>query len=161
MNRRRLWVLARKYWFDALVVVAVGVGIAETVNGQSKTDGPGGPLWFDILFILAITIPLFAPRRFPFGAPATAGVVFAASSFVDDRLTPSGVVPFLTAISVFALFGLLRNRTQAIAGLALGTGVTAIVTHNDPKGGIGNFLFSSLAFTIVWSIGFALGRKFN
>jgi signal transduction histidine kinase len=161
MNRHRLWALTRTYWFDALLVVAIGVGIAETVLTQDKTDGPSGPVWFDVLFILGITVPLFARRRFPFGAPATVGVVFAASSFVDDRIAPSGVVPFLTAISVFVLFGLIRNRTQAIAGLALGTGVTAIISHNDPKGGIGNFAFSSLAFTIVWGIGFALGRKFH
>ena len=96
-------------------------------------------------------MPLFARRRFPFGAPATVGVVFAAGSFVDDRVTPSGLVPVLTAFAVFVLFGLLRNRTQAIAGLALGIGVAAIISHNDPKGGIGNFVFSSIAFTIAWA----------
>jgi signal transduction histidine kinase len=161
MNRHRLWALTRTYWFDALVVAAIGLEIAWIVVSQDRSDGPSGPLWFDVLFALGTTVPLFARRRFPFGALATVGVVFAAGSFVDDRVTPSGLVPALTAFAVFVLFGLLRNRTQAIAGLALGIGVTAIISHNDPKGGVGNFVFSSIAFTIAWAIGFGLGRKFH
>ena len=137
MNRHRLWGLARTFWFDALIVAAIGLEIAWVVVSRGTEDGPSGPLWFDVLFALGSTVPLFARRRFPFGAPATVGVVFAAGSFVDDRVTPSGLVPVLTAFAVFVLFGLIRNRTQAIAGLALGIGVTAIISHNDPKGSVG------------------------
>jgi len=161
MNRQRLWPLARMYWFDALVVVAIGVGIAEAVLTQDNSDGPQGPLWFDVLAVLGITVPLFARRRWPFGAVAASGVVFAGSSFVDGRLTPNGVVLVFTAIADFVLFGLLRDRTQSIAGLAFGIGVTAIIAHNDPKGGVGNFVFSSVVFTVAWAIGFGLGRKFQ
>ena len=161
MNRHRLWALARTYWFDALVVAASASRSPRSSSPGATKDGPSGPLWFDVLFALGTTVPLFARRRFPFGAPATVGVVFAAGSFVDDRVTPSGLVPVLTAFAVFVLFGLIRNRTQAIAGLALGIGVTAIISHNDPKGSVGNFIFTSIAFTIAWTIGFALGRKFN
>jgi signal transduction histidine kinase len=39
--------------------------------------------------------------------------------------------------------------------------VSAVISHNDPKGSIGNFIFTSIAFTIAWAIGFALGRKFK
>ena len=53
---------------------------------QDDKNGPAGPLWFDILAVLGITLPLFARRRFPFGAPVTSGVVFAAASFVDDQM---------------------------------------------------------------------------
>ena len=59
---------------------------------------------------------------------------------------------------MFVLFGLLRDRTQAVAGLAIGTGVTAIIAHNDPKSGVGNFVFSTIVFTIAWTVGFGLGR---
>ena len=40
---------------------------------------------------------------------------------MDERLTRHGVILFLTAIAVFVLFGLNRDRTQAIAGLASGS----------------------------------------
>ena len=75
----RLWTLARTYWFDALILAFLGVGLAEVVVTQGDKDGPAGPLWFDILAVLGITLPLFARRRFPFGAPVTSGVVFAAA----------------------------------------------------------------------------------
>jgi signal transduction histidine kinase len=159
--KQRLWALARRHWFDALILVAVGVGLVEVVLTQDVKDGPEGPLWFDILATLGITVPLFTRRRFPFGAPAASGIVFAASSFVDGRLTPHGVVLFLTALAVFVMFGLIRDRTQAIAGLGLGIGITAIIVRNDPAAHIGTFVFSAIVFAIAWSIGFGLGRKFR
>ena len=54
-----------------------------------------------------------------------------------------------------------NHRGAKTAGLAFGIGVTAIVAHNDPNGGIGNFVFSSIAFTIAWTIGFLVSRKFH
>jgi signal transduction histidine kinase len=160
VKRQRLRSLARRYWFDALVLAAAGVGLAEVTNTQHKANGPQGPLWFDLLAILAITLPLLARRRFPFGAPVAVGVAIAASSFVDGRLVPNGIVTVLVSIAAFVLMGTLRERTQAVAGLAFGIGVTAIVAHNDPKGGAGNFVFSSIAFVIAWTAAFAISRKF-
>jgi signal transduction histidine kinase len=160
VTRHRLWSLTRRYWFDALVLVGVGVGLAEVTVTRHHKNGPLGPLWFDLLAILAMTLPLYLRRRFPFGAPVTVGVVIAAASFVDGRLTPNGLVTILVSIAAFVLMGALRDRTQAVAGLAIGIGVTAIVAHNDPLGGIGNFVFTSIVFTVAWTIGFALSRKF-
>ncbi len=161
MIRHRLFPLARTYWFDALLGVGIAVGVVEVVLTRHVKDGPQGPLWFDLLAIPGLMVPLFWRRRFPFGAPVASGIVFAASSFVDERLTPNGIVPILAAIAAFVLFGLVRDRTQAIAGLAFGVGVTAIIARNDPKGGVGNFVFTSIVFTAAWTIGFAVGRKFR
>ena len=66
VTRHRLWSLTRRYWFDALVLVGVGVGLAEVTLTQDQRKGPTGPLWFDLLTIFAITLPLFVRRRFPF-----------------------------------------------------------------------------------------------
>jgi signal transduction histidine kinase len=160
MTRRRLWKLARGYWFDALVLAGVGVGLAEVTLTQDDFDGPRGPLWFDLVAILAITLPLFLRRRFPFGAPVAVGLAFASSSFVDERLIPHRLVPVLVAIATFVVMGIVRDRTQAVAGLAIGVGVTAIIAHNDPEGSVGNFVFSSVVFSIAWTIGFTVSRKF-
>src|SRR5437588_10951415 len=107
MTRQRLGTLARRHWFDAFVLVFVGVGLAEAVITQSKSDGPRGPLWFDILATLAITLPFFARRRYPFYAPVLVGVVLAGSSFVDDRFVPSGLITVLVSISAFVCMGLV------------------------------------------------------
>jgi signal transduction histidine kinase len=128
---------------------------------QHDKDGPLGPMWFDILATVGIVAPLFCRRRWPFYAPVASGVVFGGSSFVDERFVPHGLITTLVALTAFVCIGLVRDRTQAIAGLAFGIGVTAIIARNDPQGGAGNFVFSSLFFTVGWGIGFALSRKYH
>jgi signal transduction histidine kinase len=160
VTRRRLWTFARRYWFYALLLAFLGVGLAEAVTTQDAKDGPVGPMWFDILATLGIVLPLFFRQRFPFYAPVASGVVFALSSFVDDRFVPHSLIVTLAAIADFVCLGLVRDRTQAIAGLGFGVGVVAIIAHNDPTGGVGNFVFSSIFFSIMWGIGFALSRKY-
>jgi signal transduction histidine kinase len=160
VTRRRLWAFARQNWFYAVLLVFLGTGLAEAVTGQNSTDGPLGPTWFDVLAAIGIVGPLFFRRRWPFHAPIASGVVFAGASFEDGRLIPHAFSLTLTAITAFVCFGIVRDRTQALAGLAIGIGVTAIVAHNDPRGGVGNFVFTSIVFTIAWTIGFALSRKF-
>jgi signal transduction histidine kinase len=161
MNMGRLLPLARRYWFDALMLVGVGVGLAEVVLTQGEKNGPQGPLWFDVLAFLAITLPLFFRRRFPFGAPVAVGVAIAASSFVDGRLLPNGFITTLFALAAFVLMGMLRDRNQAVAGLAFGIGVTAIAAHNDPRGTVGDFVFISIVFAIAWTISRLVSRQFH
>jgi signal transduction histidine kinase len=153
--------LARRYWFDALVVVGIGVGIAGVVAGQGRTGGPTGPAWFDGLAIVACLSPLFFRRRYPFGAPVGVGVAVVLTTFVDPRLAPFAFVTFLAGCAAVFLMGLLRDRSQAVAGLAIAVGVDALVAYKDPKGNLGAFIATSVVFAIVWTIAFALGGKFR
>jgi signal transduction histidine kinase len=155
----RFWPYARRYWFDALILVALGVSLAGAVVGQDRTDGPAGPLWFDVVAILAIILPLFARRRFPFGAPVALAVAVSVVTFVDDSLVPYDFVTFLMGCAAVFLAALLRDRRQAVAGLAAVIGAEACVAYNDPRGSLGDFIFLGLVFGVVWTIGFTLGRK--
>jgi signal transduction histidine kinase len=156
---KRLWALARRYWFDALLLAAIGIGVTGAVLGRDHVNGPEGPLWFDILAILVIVLPLLARRRFPFGAPAAMGVAAALTSFVDGTVVPYDGVTFLVGCAALFLVGLLRDRAQAVAGFAVAEGVLAVVVHNDPRSGVGNFVVASIIFAIVWTIAFGVGRK--
>jgi signal transduction histidine kinase len=158
---KRLWRLASRYWFDALILAAIGVGIAATVDSQDHREGPTGPLWLDLIATVAIVAPLFARRRFPFGAPVAVGVAVVATTFMDERLVPYTFVPFLAGCAAVFLIALLRDRRQAVAGLAGVIGVEAFVARNDPLGELGDFIFVSVVFAVIWTIGFALGRKFE
>jgi signal transduction histidine kinase len=151
--------LARRYWFDALLLAAIGIGVSGAVLGREHVNGPEGPLWFDILAILVIVLPLLARRRFPFGAPAAMGVAAALTSFVDRTVVPYDGVTFLVGCAALFLVGLLRDRAQAVAGFAVAEGVLAVVVHNDPRSGVGNFVVASIIFAIVWTIAFGVGRK--
>ena len=148
------------YWFDALIVVGLGLGVATVVADHGNENGAQGPLWLDVALIVAVVAPLLARRRFPFGAPLAVGAAVIVSSLVDNRLVPSNFITFLCGCAAAFLVALLRDRRQAVAGLALVVGTEAIVARTDPQGGIGNFVFIALIFTVVWVVGFALGRKF-
>jgi signal transduction histidine kinase len=158
---KRLWPLARRYWFDALILAGLGLALAGSVVGQGQTDGPTGPLWFDVLAVVAIITPLFARRRFPLGAPVTVGVAVVLTSFVDERLVRFDFITFLAGCSAVFLMGLLRQRSQAVAGLVLAVGVEALVAFRDPLGTFDDFIATSIVFGIVWTIAFAFGRKFE
>jgi signal transduction histidine kinase len=160
VTRQQLWALARRYWFDAILLVGIGVGIYESASRQNEPNGPQGPLWFDVLAILATVLPLFARRRWPFAAPMATGIVIGASTFVDPGFIHQ-LIPPIAGFAAAFLVAMVRDRSQAIAGLAIGVGVIAVAAHNDPTGGASNFVFVSIVYTIIWTIGFAIGRKFQ
>jgi signal transduction histidine kinase len=156
----RLWSLARRFWFDALVVIGIGVSIAGAVVGQGRTNGPEGPMWLDIILAPIIAGPLLVRRRFPFGAPVAVGAGVVIASFADPSLVPFDFIAFLAGAAAVFLLAQRPDWRQAVAGLAMAVGVEAIVVHNDPRGQIGQLIFVSLIFTVVWVVGFSLGRKF-
>jgi signal transduction histidine kinase len=158
---KRFWALARRYWFDGLLLASLGLALTGAVVGQGNIDGPTGPLWFDVLAIVAILTPLFARRRFPFGAPAAVGVAAVLTSFVDERLVPFDFIIFLAGCAAVFLVGLIRERAQAVAGLVLAWGVVAVIVYRDPIGNADGVIAASVIFGIVWTIAFAVGRKFQ
>jgi signal transduction histidine kinase len=156
----RLSSFARRFWFDALIVVGMGISIAGAVVGQGRENGPEGPMWLDIVLAVLITGPLLARRRFPFGAPLGVGAGVVIASFADNSLVPFDFIAFLAGCAAVFLLAQLRDWRQAVAGLAMAFGVEAIVVRNDPRGQLGQFIFVSLIFAVVWVVGFTLGRKF-
>jgi signal transduction histidine kinase len=105
-------------------------------------------------------LPFFVRRRFPFGAPAAVVVLIAATSFVDPKLVNDDFVVFVAGIAAAFLFGMLKERTQAIAGLAVLLGVIAVVGHNQGDHA-GDFFWPMLIFAISWTVGYGLGQKFG
>ena len=158
---KRLWQLTLRYWFDAAIVAGLGIGLAVTVLHQNHKKGPEGPLWFDILAVIAFTTPLFARRRFPFAAPLAVFVVLCVSSFVDNRLVPDAGTTFLIALASLFLIGMHRERSQAVAGLVLVQGIAILVGHNDPTQKGGDYVFLAIIFTVAWTVGFGVGGKFR
>jgi signal transduction histidine kinase len=157
---RRVWPLIRRYGFDAVVVLAMlEVALELAFGREHNKDAPTGSLWLLIPLSIAALAPLLLRRRFPFAAPAAVYLYCAAVSFYDGNLVtfPFGI--FLAVLTSAFLMGMLPDRSQSVSGLAIGVGAAAIVVHNDPNQGWGDFFFISLLFTIVWLAGNALGAK--
>jgi len=164
MTRRRLrqlWQLARRYWFDALILVGLGAGIAVAVADQHTKNGPDGPLWFDVVAVIAFTTPLLLRRRYPLKAPLAIFVVFGAISFVDARLIPSNFVAFVAALASLVVIGMYPERARAVAALVLVQGIALVVGHNDPTQKGGDYVWLAIVFAVAWTVGFGLGGKFR
>jgi len=159
--RHKLVRLSQRYWFDALILIGLVTSIVVIILGRDEPDGPSGPLWADVAFTFPFFLPLLWRRRFPFGAPAGAAVAVAASTFVDGERVLYDFTTFLLGITVAFLFGALREPRQALAGFAILTGVNAIIVRNDPTGGFGDMIGTTIVFGIAWTIGFGLGHKFR
>jgi signal transduction histidine kinase len=158
---RRLWRLAQRYWFDALILAMLGGGLAVAVVDQGRRNGPRGPLWFDLLAVVAFTTPLLVRRRFPVGALLAVGIAVAASTFVDGRLISDNFFAFLVGLSASVLFGMRPKRSEAVGGFAFLMAVGGIIVLNDPRGAPGDFLWNFVTFAIAWIIGLSVAGKFR
>jgi signal transduction histidine kinase len=150
--------LLARYWFDVLVVAGIGLGVAIAVADREKLDGP---LWLDVVLMVAIVSPFLFRRRYPFWALAAVAIAVSIAATLDTRLVPDNGVTFLAGLAVVFLAAQLRDRRQAVAGLLIVFGAEVVVARFDPNGTTGDIFFSNLLFAVVWFAGFLLGRKFE
>jgi signal transduction histidine kinase len=158
----RAWPPIRRYGFDVLILLAMlEVSLELAFGREHNKDAPTGSLWVLIPLSIAVLAPLLARRRYPFAAPAAVYLYCAAVSFYNGNLVTFSFGIFLAVLTSAFLMGMLPDRNQSVSGLAIGIGAAAIVVHNDPDQGWGDFFFISLLFTIVWLAGNALGAKLS
>jgi signal transduction histidine kinase len=155
----RLWSLARRFWVDALLLLALGVTLKIAAEAPDP-EGAKGPVWVDVLITLAFIGPLFFRRRWPMGAPLVSVVVVGATSFVDAGFIDNNFAAFLVALGIAAWFGMRPDRRQALFGWAALQVTSAVITFNDPHTeSVGDYFWSLITFSVAWIIGFALGQR--
>jgi len=139
---RSLWSLARRYWLDALVVLAAVEGMLEVALRQDSPQAPTSTLWFAMPATAAVVLPLLARRRFPFAAPASVWILSAAISFVDGRL-----VVFTTAMTVIGLAAaFLLGNLEPATPLSIGPAGERITLLHPP----GHDFFRLLRSKLHW-----------
>ena len=156
---RRLWLLARRYGLDALIVLLAVESAFEVVVRHDSTNAPHTTLWFAAPATALVILPLLARRRFPFAAPASVWLLAAAFSFVDGRLVVFTSSAFIAGMVASFLLGGARDPLQSPLGLAVVLGSAAIVVYNSPKHAAGELVFIPLVFWIGWLAGFALRER--
>jgi signal transduction histidine kinase len=161
MNRRRVWELAREYWFDALVVGGLAWWLVDAAVYVNRPGAEDGPLWFDVLAVLVFTTPLLARRRFPVASLVVPALAIGLSSFVDSGLVKHPFISFAFGLTICFRFGMRPDRRTSVAGLAFVIGIAALVEFNAPNGKAGDFIWDAITFTVAWIIGFAVGNKFR
>jgi signal transduction histidine kinase len=152
--------LARTYWVDALIALLAIAGALELVVARNSPSDPPTDLWGSILLLAVLVAPIFARRRFPFGAPLAYWVLAPAITFYDGELIPFigslGVVGLATAF----MLGNLRNGLKAGIGLAVVTvGIVTVVYNIPGTTTTSNFVFITLRFVVAWLAGYALRER--
>jgi signal transduction histidine kinase len=155
----RMGHLVRRHGLDALVAaLAIQVMVVLATRGDSP-DAPQTTLWLTLPAIAVMVLPLFARKRFPFGAPATFWLVAAAASFVDGRLIPFPGGLYILGMATSFLLGNLRDGLRARLGLALVLGGAAVIIFNLPAHSAAEQVFVPLVFGISWLAGFAVRER--
>lgn len=154
-----LWSRARRYGFDALILIAAVEATLVLILRHDSPDAPHTTLWFVVPATAFFMLPLLWRRRFPFAVPFSVWLVGPALSFVDGRL-----VPFTPSISVAGLvaaflLGNLRNALEAWLGLGAVVGGAAIVVYNGPNHASAELFFVPLLFSVGWLAGYALRER--
>jgi signal transduction histidine kinase len=155
----RFWPLARRYGFDALIVLVAVEGTLEVALRHDAPQAPRTTLWFSVPATALIVLPLLARRRFPFLAPVSVWILGAALSFADGRLTGFTRGAFIAGMVAAFLLGNLADAVQARVGLAVVLGGAAIIAYNNPDHGSGELFFIPLTFALGWLAGFALRER--
>ena len=155
---RRLWALAKRYGFDALIVLAA-VESALEIGLRNAPDAPHTTRWFTVPAAALVVLPLLARRRFPFAAPAAVWLAAGAISFVDPRVDVFAESTFVAGLAATFLLGNLRDAIQAWLGLAISAGSVTIVVYNNPDHAPGELVFVPVLVAIVWITGFALRER--
>ncbi|HEV8249383.1 MAG TPA: sensor histidine kinase [Gaiellaceae bacterium] len=149
--------LLKRYAFDAIIVLAAAGAVIEAVLRRNDEHAPDR-LWLSILVQLALTLPLLARRL---GFPLLAGIlVFAAAiSFAGGELVTFTFPVFIAILTVCFLLGMLDDRRQAVAGIAIAVGASFVVNANDADRASEDFVAVPILFVVVWIVGFALAHQ--
>jgi signal transduction histidine kinase len=156
---RRLWLLARRYGFDALIVLVAVESTVEVVLSHGSPQAPRTPLWFAAPATALIVLLLLWRRRWPFAAPAAVWLVAAALSFADGRLVvfPAGI--YIAGLAAAFLLGNPADAGRARLGLAVVLGAAAIIVYHDPRRDPDDLIFPPLVFALGWLAGFAVRER--
>jgi signal transduction histidine kinase len=155
----RIRFLARRYGFDALIVLAAIQSALEVALLHDALRAPRTTLWFAVPAIALVVLPLLGRRRFPFAAPVSVWLLGAALSFLDGRLVVFTASAFLAGMAAAFLLGNLCEAVQARTGLAVVLSAALIIVYNDPNHAPGEFIFTQVLFATGWLAGFALRAR--
>jgi signal transduction histidine kinase len=155
----RIRSIARVYWFELLIGALAVAAILDLVIGRNSPGAPSTSLWFAVPAVAVLILPLFARRRFPFGAPAAYWILAAVLSFVDGLLIPSMESLFPVGLTSAFLLGNLRDSRQAGIGLAIVVAGITTVVYNIPGHATAELILLPVDFGIAWAAGFALRER--
>ncbi|WP_091413149.1 sensor histidine kinase [Friedmanniella luteola] len=151
--------LARNHALDAVTVLLTITSVLELMIGGDAPTAPEMSLGLEAVALVAMVLPLFVRRRFPFGAPAAYWLLAAAISLADGPLIPSVNSVFVLGMAAAFLLGNVRDPRKGRIGLVLVLACMVVVISNLPGHTISQLVFTPLPFAISWLAGSILQER--
>jgi hypothetical protein len=137
----RVWAVARRHGFDALIVIGALEGALEVALGHAAGRELSTSRWFAVPATACVLLVLLGRRRFPFAAPAAMWLLAAALSSLEGWLVVSLSSLYIAGLVASLLLGNVGDVVRARVGLAVALCATTIVVANDPSHTAGEFVF--------------------
>ena len=149
--------VARRSLLDgALAAVLCALGLAEVLSGGAFADDVvPGPLWLDVVTVVAVTVPLAWRRRAPFVVVLTVMSLLAGRALVSEPLEIYALA-LAGLVAVFSAAAHAGPRDASLAALvtALSLGIQSLRgsgTEASPDGS------AMILYAVVWLVGRAAG----
>lgn len=149
--------VARRSLLDgALAAVLCALGLAEVLSGGAFADDVvPGPLWLDVVTVVAVTAVLAWRRRAPFVVVLTIMSLLAGRALVSEPLEIYALA-LAGLVAVFSAASHAGLRDASLAGLvtALSLGIQSLRgsgTEASPDGS------AMILYAVVWLVGRAAG----
>jgi signal transduction histidine kinase len=137
---------------EALVVAFAGAGLVEVALVHHLQNRP-----FVALLSLGWSLPWLVRRRWPLSAPFVVCAALALLALVAGNNADALAMPFFAALATAVAFGTLRDRRHAVAGWSAIVAAGAVFAHQT--GGLADFFWTTLIFSLAWVFGLALGSR--
>lgn len=151
---KRIGLVLKGQGLDLFLALFVIEGVFEVTRQDSGLEPETGRE-LAIAAVVAIILPLFARRRFPFAGPVAVWLVGAAFSFVDGLLATTVFSVYIAGAAAAYLFGNLAEPARARIGLIVVLTGATVVVYNDPTRVPADFVTIPATFAIAWFAGFA------
>jgi signal transduction histidine kinase len=150
----KAWRLARSRPIDVGIVglaIANEIELAVThVELNMAVQAPLSIFW---------AAPLLFRRRFPLAAPTVVFASFAVDAMIDPHGLKNLNVAFLCALAATMTMGAIGELRQALAGGAIALAVLYWVSSRTGPTSAGDYIGTTVLFTVAWLIGFLLSTR--
>ena len=103
--------------------------------------------------------PLLFRRRFPLAAPTVVFASFAVDAMIDPHGLKNLNVAFICALAATMTMGAIGELRQAVAGGAIALAVLYWVSSRTGPTSVGDYIGTTVLFTVAWLIGFLLSTR--
>lgn len=146
----------------ALAALLTGLGVAlmlSNINGSEGEARIDSTSWVMIPVFAAATVPILWRRRSMWAVLGITAAALAVHVVAFGWLVRCGAGLPLAFALAYGIGRLVRDRTQALLGLAATVGIQFLVLVRDSVAGLEVLPVTAAIAAVIWTVGFVLQQR--